>query len=41
MSDGQSMIINLPGPPKELQYVVEHYLIPYITTWKQDKIYTY
>ena len=41
MSDGQRMIINLPGPPKELQYVVEHSLIPYLTKWKQDTIYTY
>ena len=41
MSDGQRMIINLPGPPKELKYVVEHSLIPYLESMKQDTIYTY
>ena len=41
MSDGQHMIINLPGPPKELKYVVEHSLIPYLESMKQDTIYTY
>ena len=41
MSDGLRMIINLPGPPKELKYVVEHSLIPYLESMKQDTIYTY
>ena len=41
MSNGTQMIINLPGPPKELQYVVEHSLIPYLSQFKKDTIYTY
>lgn len=34
-------IINLPGPPKELQYVVEHSLKPYLLPYKKDRIYTH
>lgn len=41
MSKGDKMIINLPGPPKELRYVVEHSLFPYLLKWKQETIYTY
>lgn len=41
MSKDEKMIINLPGPPKEIQYVVEHSLIPYLQQFKQETIYTY
>lgn len=41
MFNEHQMIINLPGPPKELKYVVEHSLIPYLQQFKQDTIYTY
>ncbi len=41
MSKDEKMIINLPGPPKEIRYVVEHSLIPYLCQYKQEKIYTY
>ncbi|UTY39307.1 molybdopterin-binding protein [Allocoprobacillus halotolerans] len=41
MFNEHQMIINLPGPPKELKYVVEHALIPYLQKFKQDTIYTY
>jgi Predicted nucleotide-utilizing enzyme related to molybdopterin-biosynthesis enzyme MoeA len=33
-------IINLPGPPKELQYVIEYSLKPYLLPYKKDRIYT-
>lgn len=41
MSKDEKMIINLPGPPKEIRYVVEHSLIPYLQQFKQETIYTY
>lgn len=41
MSKDEKMIINLPGPPKELKYVVEHSLLPYLQKYKQDTIYTF
>lgn len=41
MHKDEKMIINLPGPPKEMTYVVEHSLIPYLKQYKQDKIYTF
>lgn len=41
MNKDQKMIINLPGPPKELNYVVEHSLIPYLQRYRQDTIYTF
>lgn len=41
MSKGEKMIINLPGPPKEINYVVEHSLIPYLLQYQQETIYTY
>ena len=34
------MIINLPGPPKEFNYVVEHSLKPYLEHYRQEQIYT-
>ena len=34
------MIINLPGPPKEFNYVVEHSLKPYLEQFRQEQIYT-
>lgn len=41
MTKDEKMIINLPGPPKEMVYVVEHVLKPYLEKYKQDIIYTY
>lgn len=41
MRKDEKMIINLPGPPKELQYVIEYSLLPYLQQFKQDTIYTY
>lgn len=41
MSKDEKMIINLPGPPKELSYVVEHSLLPYLSQYKQDTIFTF
>lgn len=35
------MIINLPGPPKEMCYVVDHVLKPYLERFKKATIYTY
>ncbi len=40
MSKDQKMIINLPGPPKEMTYVVDHVLKPYLEQYRQAKIYT-
>ena len=37
--DGK-MIVNLPGPPKEMTYVCEHELLPYFTPLKKDTIFT-
>ena len=37
--DGK-MIVNLPGPPKEIQYVIEHSLLPYLSQYKQETIFT-
>lgn len=41
MSKDEKMIINLPGPPKEMKYVVDHVLKDYLSKFKQDIIYTY
>ncbi|MEG0277011.1 MAG: molybdopterin-binding protein [Coprobacillus sp.] len=41
MKKKEKMIINLPGPPKEMTYVVENSLLPYLSKYKQDTIYTY
>lgn len=41
MTKDQRMIVNLPGPPKELSYVMENVLKPYLAKYKQDTIYTY
>ena len=41
MFKDEKMIINLPGPPKEMNYVVDHVLKPYLNQFKQDVIYTY
>lgn len=40
MENHDQMIINLPGPPKELKYVVEHELMPYLSKYKKDVLYT-
>lgn len=41
MSKEGKMIINLPGPPKEMGYVAEHQLKPYLLQYKHDILYTY
>jgi len=41
MKKDEKMIINLPGPPKEMTYVVKHQLKPYLMQYQKDKIYTY
>lgn len=41
MSKDEKMIINLPGPPKEMKYVVDHVLVDYLNQFKKDIIYTY
>lgn len=41
MSKDDRMIINLPGPPKELSYVIEHSLLPYLEKYRQDTIFTF
>ncbi|MFV0394926.1 MAG: molybdopterin-binding protein [Coprobacillaceae bacterium] len=41
MSKDEKMIINLPGPPKEMQYVVDHSLKAYLQPYKKDRIYTH
>lgn len=41
MSNGQKRIANLPGPPKEMRYVLNHALLPYLEHYREDKIYTY
>lgn len=40
MSKDGKMIINLPGPPKEFNYVVEHSLKRYLEHYRQEQIYT-
>ena len=37
--DGK-MIVNLPGPPKEMTFVAEHQLKPFLEAYKRDRIYT-
>lgn len=41
MKNEHQMIINLPGPPKEMKYVMEHSLIPYLRQYQQARIYTF
>ncbi|MBM6930436.1 damage-inducible protein CinA [[Clostridium] spiroforme] len=41
MSKDEKMIINLPGPPKEMRYVVDHELVLYLEKYRQERIYTY
>lgn len=41
MSKDEKMIVNLPGPPKEMRYVVDNVLKDYLSKYKQDIIYTY
>ena len=40
MKNDHKMIINLPGPPKEMNYVVEHELIPYLKQFQKERLYT-
>lgn len=41
MKKDEKMIVNLPGPPKEMMYIVDHVLKPYLEQYRQDVIYTY
>lgn len=41
MSKDQRMIINLPGPPKELKFVIEDTLKPYLEQYREAILYTY
>lgn len=41
MENGGHMIINLPGPPKEMTYVVDHSLMPFLEKYREDRIYTH
>lgn len=41
MNKDEKMIINLPGPPKEMKYIVDNVLMPYLSKYRQDIIYTY
>ncbi len=41
MKKDNKMIVNLPGPPKELTYVVDHALKDYLMQYKQDRIYSF
>ena len=41
MKKDNKMIVNLPGPPKEIQYVIEHSLLPYLLQYKQETIFTF
>ncbi len=40
MKSGGRMIINLPGPPKELRYLVDSQLKDYLKQYRQARIYT-
>lgn len=41
MKNKNKMIINLPGPPKEMKYVVKHSLLPYLEEYKNETLFTY
>lgn len=41
MRKDNKRIANLPGPPKEMRYVLENSLLPYLKQFQEDKIYTY
>ncbi|EMD17066.1 molybdenum cofactor synthesis domain-containing protein [Eggerthia catenaformis OT 569 = DSM 20559] len=41
MSKDNKMIINLPGPPKELKYVADHALKDFLKKYCQYRLYTY
>lgn len=41
MFKDERMIVNLPGPPKEMKYVVDHELKNYLLQYRQDRIFTY
>lgn len=41
MKKDNQMIINLPGPPKEMKYVIEKSLKPYLKQYQKEKIFTY
>ncbi len=40
MAKDDRMIINLPGPPKEMKYVVDHELKLYLQRYRQDRLYS-
>ncbi|MFV0381262.1 MAG: competence/damage-inducible protein A [Breznakia sp.] len=41
MQHHNKIIINLPGPPKELRYVIVHSLKPYLKPFKEAILYTF
>lgn len=40
MKKDDKMIINLPGPPKELKWIVENSLKPYLLSYRKEVLYT-
>ena len=40
MQAGERMIVNLPGPPKELNYLLEHGLAEFFAPYKTETIFT-
>ncbi len=40
MQAGERMIVNLPGPPKELHYLLENGLADFFAPYKKDTIFT-
>ncbi len=40
MQANEQMIVNLPGPPKELRYMLEHALIPILKKYAKSTLYT-
>ncbi len=41
MCKDEKMIVNLPGPPKEMKYVVDHELKPFLQQFCKSRIYTF
>ncbi len=40
MENNGRMIVNLPGPPKEMVFMVDNYLKPYLEKFKSEILYT-
>ncbi len=41
LQNEKQMIINLPGPPKELDHVIQYSLLPYLSQFAKEVMYTY